>query len=83
MSESPQKNRISVKTSKAEKTNSRNGSPGELDHDTSQLARRARPCFRSTRRRAQPRHEPAHPASTAVLPADSPASSASTTVLPD
>ncbi|KAF3538958.1 hypothetical protein F2Q69_00021936 [Brassica cretica] len=64
MSESPQKNRISVKTSKAEKTNSQNGSPGELDHDTSQLARRARPCCRSTRRRARPRHEPARPAST-------------------
>ncbi|KAF3584539.1 hypothetical protein F2Q69_00030856 [Brassica cretica] len=43
MSESPQKNRISVKTSKAEKMNSRNGSPGELGRDTSQPARRARP----------------------------------------
>ncbi|KAF2532843.1 hypothetical protein F2Q70_00030520 [Brassica cretica] len=50
MSESPQKNRISVKTSKAEKTNSRDSSPGEHDRvagrltgelgrDTSQLAR--------------------------------------------
>ncbi|WZZ51147.1 hypothetical protein YC2023_051254 [Brassica napus] len=67
ISESPQKNRISVKTSKAEKTNSRNGSLGELDHDTSQLARRARP-----------RHEPARPASTTVLPVDSPASSDAT-----
>ena len=78
MSESPQKNRISVKTSKAEKTNSRNGSPGELDYDTSQLARRARPCCRSTRRRARPRHEPARPASMTVLPVDSPASLAAT-----
>ncbi|KAF2617758.1 hypothetical protein F2Q68_00038660 [Brassica cretica] len=68
--------RISVKTSKAETTNSRNRSPGELDHDTSQLAQRARTCCRSTRRRARRRHEPAHPASTTVLPVDSPASSA-------
>ncbi|KAF3584485.1 hypothetical protein F2Q69_00029089 [Brassica cretica] len=67
MSESPQKNRISVKTSKPEKTNCRNGSLGELDHETSQLARRVRPCCRSTRRRARPRHEPARPASTTVL----------------
>ncbi|KAF2610960.1 hypothetical protein F2Q70_00011787 [Brassica cretica] len=64
MSESPQNNRILFKTSKAEQTNSRNGSPGELDHDTSQLARRAQPCCRWTRRRARPRHEPARPAST-------------------
>ncbi|WZZ59939.1 hypothetical protein YC2023_060046 [Brassica napus] len=78
MSESPHKNQISIKTSKAEKTNSRNGSPGKLDHDTSQLAWRARPGCRSTRRRARPRHEPVHPASTAVLPVDSPASSAVT-----
>ncbi|KAF3593457.1 hypothetical protein DY000_02021572 [Brassica cretica] len=58
--------------------NSRNGSSGELDHDTSQLARRARPCCRSTRRRARPRHEPARLASTTVLLVDSPASSAAT-----
>ncbi|KAF2614682.1 hypothetical protein F2Q70_00012295 [Brassica cretica] len=51
---------------------------GELGRDTSQLARRARPCCRSTRRRARPRHEPARPASTTVLPVDSPASSAAT-----
>ncbi|KAF3499413.1 hypothetical protein F2Q69_00043089 [Brassica cretica] len=54
MSESPQKNRISCETSKAEETNSQNGSPGELDHDTSQLTLRARPCCRSTHRRARP-----------------------------
>ena len=78
MSKSPQKYRISVKTSKAEKTNSRNGSPRELDHDTSQLARRARPCCRLTHRRTRPRHEPARPASTTVLPVDSPARSAAT-----
>ncbi|KAF2609163.1 hypothetical protein F2Q68_00044101 [Brassica cretica] len=65
-------------TSKAKKTNSRNGSPGEqgrvagrvtgeLCRDTGQLARRARP-----------RHDPARPASTAVLPVESPASSAVT-----
>ncbi|KAF2573539.1 hypothetical protein F2Q70_00003835 [Brassica cretica] len=53
--------------------NSRNGSPGELDHDTSQVAGRARPCCRSTHRRARPRHKKARPASTAVLPVDSPA----------
>ncbi|KAF3512805.1 hypothetical protein F2Q69_00006697 [Brassica cretica] len=76
MSESSHKNRISVKTSKSEKTNSRNGC--ELDHDTSQLARRARPCCRSTRRRARPRHEPARPAITIVSPVNSPASSAVT-----
>ncbi|KAF3593459.1 hypothetical protein DY000_02021574 [Brassica cretica] len=34
---------------------------GELGRDTSQLARRARPCRRSTRWRARPRHEPARP----------------------
>ncbi|KAF3584450.1 hypothetical protein F2Q69_00029379 [Brassica cretica] len=42
MSESPQKNRISFKTSKAEETNSRNGSPGKLSRDTGQLVRRDR-----------------------------------------
>ncbi|KAF2565109.1 hypothetical protein F2Q70_00017486 [Brassica cretica] len=45
---------FSVKTSKAEKTNSRNGSPGEFGRDTGQLARRSRPCCRSSRRRARP-----------------------------
>ncbi|KAF3512396.1 hypothetical protein F2Q69_00009760 [Brassica cretica] len=50
MSESPQKNRISVKTSIAEKMNSKNGSPCEIDHDTSQLARRAQPCCIFVRR---------------------------------
>ncbi|KAF3554259.1 hypothetical protein F2Q69_00013525 [Brassica cretica] len=58
--------------------NSRNGSPGKLDHDTSQLARRARQFRRSTRRRARLRHKPARPARTTVLPVDSPASSAAT-----
>ncbi|KAF3545690.1 hypothetical protein DY000_02010129 [Brassica cretica] len=33
--------------------NSRNGSPSELGRNTSQLARQARPCCRSTRRRAR------------------------------
>ncbi|KAF2537085.1 hypothetical protein F2Q68_00021077 [Brassica cretica] len=43
------------------------GLAGELGHDTSQLARRARPCRRSTRRRVRPRHEPARPASTSLI----------------
>ncbi|KAF3607714.1 hypothetical protein DY000_02046937 [Brassica cretica] len=50
----------------------------ELGRDTSQLILRARPCCQSTRRRARPRHEPAHPASTTVSPVDSPASLAVT-----
>ncbi|KAF3551283.1 hypothetical protein DY000_02007410 [Brassica cretica] len=73
-----EKNRISFKTSKSKETNSQNGSPGELDHDMSQLARRARPCCRSTRRRARPRHEPARPTSTTVSAVKSLASSAAT-----
>ena len=47
---------------------------GKLSRDTSQLARRARPFCRSTRRRTRPRHEQARPASMAVLLVDSPAS---------
>uniref|UniRef100_A0A0D3D4A2 Uncharacterized protein n=1 Tax=Brassica oleracea var. oleracea TaxID=109376 RepID=A0A0D3D4A2_BRAOL len=43
---------------------------GYLGRDTSQLARRARPCRRSTRRRARPRHEPARPASTTRMTVD-------------
>ncbi|KAF3566021.1 hypothetical protein DY000_02014849 [Brassica cretica] len=81
--------RIAETDHPASSTMTRASSPGEHDRvagrlagkigrDTSQLARRARPCCRSTRRRARPRHKPACPASTTVLPVDSPASSAVT-----
>ncbi|KAF2538540.1 hypothetical protein F2Q68_00021730 [Brassica cretica] len=40
---------------------------GELSRDTGQLARRARPCCRSSQRRAQPRHGPARPAAATRL----------------
>ncbi|KAF3564213.1 hypothetical protein DY000_02016098 [Brassica cretica] len=51
---------------------------GEPGRDTSQLARRARPCRRSTRRRARPRYGLARLASTTVSPVNSPVSSAVT-----